>query len=329
MEGVGEVKWTSGSGRGKKTRSAKHRFYNSETYLFGSKSAENEQIAFGVYNYDFSCLIPANVPYTIERKHGHIRFKVLASLDIPWASDLESESTFKVERHEDLNLFPRLKNPMEIEELAAFCRFSCNSKPLIITVKLPHQGYAFGEEIPIHVSLDNKSTVKVYSTTLKLERVFQYIAEPFSKEECEDIDLQPCSGVEAGQQAIINKRFVIPTNVYASNDKFCKVLKVIYRFELTVFSDTCMKPKFYFPITVRKVGFRNVQNFPPSAPLEDAVAIETFTAIPAIPASAPAAIHEDLDLRKRVNKRKSFFMITNFISAPSYKDLVSEGQILL
>lgn len=70
---------------------------------------------------------------------------------------------------------------MEIEELAAFCRFSCNSKPLIITVKLPHQGYAFGEEIPIHVSLDNKSTVKVYSTTLKLERVFQYIAEPFQK----------------------------------------------------------------------------------------------------------------------------------------------------
>lgn len=297
MEGVGKAKWTVGSRR-TTTFKEKDRFFDTITYLLGSKNADSQQIAIGVYNYPFSCLIPSTVPYTFEGNYGFVRFKVDANLDIPWAKDLHSEMAFTVMRYDDLNLIPLLKNPVEVEESKVFCTFLCNTKPFAMTLQLPKQGYALGEVVPVRVTLVNESSVNVTGTTLNLERVFKYCAMTYSKEDCELVMSKSCRGVDAGQRITFDEQFVIPLNAYTSNDNFCKVLKIMYRVELHAttgrcatpiiaitdlclrplfasISDTFLTPRLYLPITVGNIGFTDEKTHQlPSAPSYNIVAKE-------------------------------------------------------
>lgn len=300
MEGVERAGWSRGSGKDKKIYINKNNFLESVTYFWGSKTAESQQIAIGVYKYDFSCLIPANAPYSLEGRHGFVRFKVDANLDIPWAIDLNSEVAFSVMRQDDLNLFPYLKNPVEVEELEVFCTWTCNSDPVILTLQSPKQGYGVGEEIPVRASMVNKSTIKIYRTTLTLERLFKSSVGENFIEECVQISQKECRGVDAGERTTFNERFVIPRNAYTSTDKFCHIFKVMYRIELKVFTDSD-ESKLHLPITVGNIGFRDVQTAQPSAPVEQVVPVESFTPVPA---SAPVEVREDLDLRKKTNKKR-------------------------
>lgn len=327
MEGVENATWSIGTSNNKRTYSETHKWLDSVTYVWGSKYVESQPIAIGAYKYDFSCLIPANVPYTLEGEYGYVRFKVDANLDIPWARDLHSEKAFTVMRQDDLNLFPLLKIPVEVEESVVFCTCWCNSDPFVMTLQVPKQGYALGEEIEVHVSLVNKSTIKVFSTTLKLERVFKYITGEHSIEECKEIVSKSCRGVDAGQRITFDKRIMIPTNAYTSTDNYCRIFKVMYRIELKVSSDSCSAPILHLPITVGTIGFRavqTVQTVQPSAPAEDSMPIETYRPVPA---SAPVPVRENLDLRKEIIKARKFLVIPNliFFSAPSYNELVLEG----
>lgn len=296
MEGIAKAKWSNGSGRSRSTYSEKDHFLNSVTYLLGSWNGESIPIAFGVHKYNFSCLIPPNVPYTMEGKHGHVRFRIDANLDIPWHSDLHTDAAFTVMRRDDLNLFPLLKYPVTVEEVKTFCAFSCNPNNLIVTLQLPKQGFAVGETIPIQVSLDNESTVKILRTVLSLKRTFLYCAEGHTKKECEGIVHQSCRGVDAGQQVTFQELFVIPTSAYTSTDKYCIVFKIMYGLELLVFADSCSPDQtLYAPITIGTFGIQTERPVQRPTTIERAIAID----VPIAP-SAPATTSHIIDLRKKM-----------------------------
>jgi Arrestin (or S-antigen), N-terminal domain len=54
--------------------------------------------------------------FSVEGKFGFVRYKVEVHLDIPLESKMTTEKSFIVMRHEDLNNFPELRLPNEVEE---------------------------------------------------------------------------------------------------------------------------------------------------------------------------------------------------------------------
>ena len=49
---------------------------------------------------------------------------------------------------------------MEFEEVYS-CNWSCSSRPLSLSIKIPHSGYCPGQVVPITVDARNESNVEV------------------------------------------------------------------------------------------------------------------------------------------------------------------------
>lgn len=55
------------------------------------------------YNYTFSCMLPADLPTSVEGKIGYIRYSVLVHMDRPLWSDRRFEECFTVLKALNLN----------------------------------------------------------------------------------------------------------------------------------------------------------------------------------------------------------------------------------
>lgn len=57
----------------------------------------------GEYNYTFSCVLPVDLPTSVEGKIGFIRYSVIVNLDRPMWPDQEFEESFTVLKPVNLN----------------------------------------------------------------------------------------------------------------------------------------------------------------------------------------------------------------------------------
>lgn len=230
---------------------------------------ESTEVATGIHTYNFMCQLPSPIPYSVEGKHGHIRYKVDVNLDIPWAFDLQAEKTFTVIRYEDLNFFPELQTPCEFEEIKTFCCLFCKSEPLILKVRLPKTGFSLGEKIPISVEMVNKSSTDVTHTTFTLKRVDKFNSQSPSvksnivKEEMVETRRE---GAKGGENISFEELLQIPQVLMISNDRYCKVFQVTYELKFTAETDgMSVSPEIHIPITIGTVRSQN-ENYPASAP---------------------------------------------------------------
>lgn len=145
------------------------------TYFFGAKIAEASTIDIGIYEFTFACLIPPEMPYSINKPNGYVSYDVAAKLDIPWRTDLRDYKSLTVYRREDLTFYPNSGMPLTHEKIAYFCcTFSCNTNQLTMTMNLPKLGFIAGEKIPVNITLVNESNTDIRSTTLILRRIFNF-----------------------------------------------------------------------------------------------------------------------------------------------------------
>lgn len=57
----------------------------------------------GLYEYNFQCDLPSQLPTSVEGKYGHIRYTARVVLDIPMWPDTEFKERFTVIKPFDLN----------------------------------------------------------------------------------------------------------------------------------------------------------------------------------------------------------------------------------
>lgn len=268
VEGEAVCKWTESSGSGSNRRATiyhgEEKYLNSVTYLFGSKDGENVEMPVGVYSYKFECQLPVPIPYSVEGKFGHVRYKVDANLDIPWAFDLQTERAFSVVRYEDLKLFPELRLPCQYEEVKTFCCLFCKSDPLLIKISLPRTGYGLGEKIPVNVELINKSSTDVSHTTFTLKRVDKFNSrDPFEKtwEIKEEVAEARSKGAKGGETVSFEEFIEIPHVLMISNNRYCKVFQITYELKVTAETDgISVCPEIYLPITIGTIGLGEDNN---------------------------------------------------------------------
>lgn len=262
MDGEAACKWTESTGSGNSRRTttyhAEQKYLNSVSYLFGSKDGDNVEVPLGLHRYNFACPLPAPIPYSVEGKHGYVRYKVDANLDIPWAFDLQSERAFNVVRYDDLNLFPELRLPCEFEEIKTFCCLFCKSDPLIIKVRLPRTGFALGEKIPVGVELINKSSTEVSHTIFTLKRVDRFHCDsPFekTKEIKEEVVEVRGKGAKGGETVKYEQPIEIPHVLMLSNNRYCSIFTITYELRLTAETGgMSVSPGIYIPVTIGSVG---------------------------------------------------------------------------
>lgn len=63
----------------------------------------------GTYNYEFQCMMPSDLPSSVEGSIGHIRYTACVVIDIPWWRSKEYELQFTVIKTIDLNDYPTLR----------------------------------------------------------------------------------------------------------------------------------------------------------------------------------------------------------------------------
>ena len=136
-------------------------YLNTKKFLFGSYSSESVEILGGIHRYNFAFPLPPMLPTTFEAPQGSIRYNIEAVLEVPWGFNRRSKLPLNVVHHENLNLQPELKHPIESEESKRFCCLFCKSQPLMMTVTLPCSGFAQGQSIAVTVGYVNQSNVKV------------------------------------------------------------------------------------------------------------------------------------------------------------------------
>lgn len=63
----------------------------------------------GTYTYPFQCVIPPNVPSSVEGSIGHIRYSACLTIDIPMFQSKEFQQQFVVIKTIDLTNHPMLR----------------------------------------------------------------------------------------------------------------------------------------------------------------------------------------------------------------------------
>lgn len=244
VKGKAECKWadSSGGSTSAKYYFGKEKYLESVNFLFGSENGIPTDVPVGVHIYNYECLLPEEIPASVEGLIGFVRYKVQATLDVPWDLDLHSVKQFTVVRHDDLNLvtFPNYRQPCEVEEIKTFCCLCCESDPLIMIMRVPKTGFGLGETIPVHVELINKSTTNIISTEFQLRKVEEYISnvpETKSRMCSEKITSKTSRGVAPLQIKKLDETLLIPSMLCTSNDRFCSVVKIKYCVRLKAYPE--------------------------------------------------------------------------------------------
>jgi hypothetical protein len=211
----------------------------------------------------FSYHLPSDLPYSVEGEFGNIRYKIEATLDIPWSLiDIDDKMTFVVARHDDLNHFPDLRLAQEVEEIKKFCWGICDSNPLLIKVRLPKTGYALGENIILTIEYNNMSKHNVERTEITLSRKDKFIcSDPVKKDRSTKtrITATPAKGISRNSAIKFEHALEIPQILMTSNRRYSEVFQITYELKILVVTDGCSSsPVLKMPITIGTVGMRDV-----------------------------------------------------------------------
>ncbi|XP_023707508.1 arrestin domain-containing protein 17-like isoform X2 [Cryptotermes secundus] len=155
---------------GDETYRGYEKYFKNRVKVFGGHG-KTEVLQSGEHYYQFSMILPNNLPSSFKGEFFHIVYTVKATLDRPWRFDHEVKAFFTVLSHLDLTLDPKNKEPVKIENSDYFCCFFCKSGPLTLATHIPSRGYVPGQSIPMTIEVDNASDVKVYEVACELQMV--------------------------------------------------------------------------------------------------------------------------------------------------------------
>lgn len=225
----------------------------------------------GTTTYSFACMLPTQLPSSVEGKYGHIRYSCKVVVDRPWKTDKEFRLSFSVIKTEDLNLMsPTLYIPSKSEIVRHFYCCCFKSKPFYMSASIPFAGYVPGQKIEVTINMNNQSNVDIEGTKVSLERNTQYISQtPRKKIRLECLTVKEVFGVGMRACGSGEIRLTLPVPPLApTNTNFCRVLTTTYQLKiLAKVAGAHKNPHLNIPITIGTIPF----NASAQAPHYDAV----------------------------------------------------------
>jgi len=273
--GQGKSQWTKQVGRHTVTYTGIENFIHSRSYLFGEYGGPTFELAAGVHQYKFSCQLPYQLPYSLKLVYGTISYHVEACLDIPWKAEKEAKVYFTVLRYDDLNFYPELKTAITCIETKNFLSLFNDSNNLHMSVTIPCRGFAVNHYAPVIINYENKSSVDIIGTKIKLLRITILNSPLQSKNKVLDdvVGQARFEGVSANSSKIIQASLKIP-KVMTSNEKFCQVIIIKYLIEIEAeASGMRSNAKVRLPITIGTVPLQFENQFEAPQMMQPSVAL--------------------------------------------------------
>lgn len=242
-----------GNGRRSITYKGREDYLNQVTYLLGTESGPNLDLAAGITTYSFACMLPESLPSSFEGKYGHIRYSCKAVLDRPLKTDKEFRLPFSVIKTEDLNAVPSLTIPTKSEIIRHFYCCCFKSKPFYMSAAIPFSGFVPGQKVDLTIFMNNQSNVNVEGTKVTLERSTQYISQnPRKKIRSELLAVKEVYGpgmIKAGSGEV-RVALVIPP-LSPTNINYSRVITTCYQLRVVAkVSGAHKNPYLNIPIKI-------------------------------------------------------------------------------
>lgn len=261
MEGKAECYWWA-SRKGKVEYKGVQNYFEFSTDFIVLNGAAAMKVQPGRHVFNFEVLLPDEIPYSVEGKHGHIRYQIDADLTVPLANDLHVEEPFTIIRHEDLNRaeFSHLRQEAVGGDEKSFSTWGCRSMPLIAKVILEKTGYGLGERVPIQIELTNKCSKNIKNTKVTLVKVENYKSQTPNESETtvkEDIVEKILQGVKSGESVSFVFSLDIPKSLLITNRHLCDIFQINYEIKFEICGVKLYE--IIIPIEIGTIGFSKGQ----------------------------------------------------------------------
>ncbi|XP_069691680.1 arrestin domain-containing protein 17-like isoform X2 [Periplaneta americana] len=150
------------------------KYFEKTVNVFGG-TGNSEVLPAGEHSFQFTMLLPKNLPSSFERKNGFVRYTAKGVLERPWKFDHEIETPFTVISDKDPRLDPQNLKPVNLENSKMYCCCCCMTGPVTLAVNIPAVGYVCGQNISMTIEVDNASKVlKVCEVNCKFQTIVTY-----------------------------------------------------------------------------------------------------------------------------------------------------------
>ncbi|XP_014210214.1 arrestin domain-containing protein 17-like [Copidosoma floridanum] len=223
----------------------KHHFY-----AFGSESGPEIELPAGTHTYPFQYALPPNLPSSFKSDNGRIRYKIKAILNRPWRFNHKTKTAFTLVSHLDLNKVPSALEQVNLNRYKTFCCLCCATEELAVNLRLPVRGYVPGEVIPIKVSIENLSGMRIGMVKHKLVKIVTYLATfPYTSKK---IDKSVVSEVSRGpisdsEETNYDVNLDVPPLLPASFLNHCKIIDLEYE----LLTEACISKLCYENMRIR------------------------------------------------------------------------------
>lgn len=238
MEGKAECHWESG-GKVKQSHEGVQSYFQYCTDFIELDGAAAMKVQPGRHVFNFEVLLPDAIPYSVEGKHGYIRYQVDADLAAPLTQNLHAEEPFTVIRYENLSRpeFSHLRQPAVGSDEKSFSTWGCRSMPLVAKVSLNKMGFGLGERVPIQIEIMNKCSKNIKNTKVTLVKVENYRSQtPVEGQRTakEDIVEKLLQGVKSGESVSFLVFLEIPKSLLITNRHLCDVFQIDYEIKFEI-----------------------------------------------------------------------------------------------
>lgn len=135
--------------------------------------------------------VPSEAPSSVQEKNGKVLYRIRTVIYRPAKINLEFLSDFVVIRPNDLNLDPKLQNSSQQEDVKNYRSWCCMSESITLIASIPQIGFVVGQKIPIKVSINNPSNVKIVHVEFSLEKRIRYTSyTPINKNHFGEFEIQ-------------------------------------------------------------------------------------------------------------------------------------------
>ncbi|XP_055296146.1 arrestin domain-containing protein 3-like [Sitodiplosis mosellana] len=267
IHGRAYVHWVDGTSDNRKVRvfTGNEDYFSERTNFVGGYTGE-VRLSPGTYSYTFQCLLPPNLPTSLETEYGYIRYTARVVLDVPTWSDKSFAVPFTVIKMVDLNNFPRLRQPVEVEKNDTFficCILCCcSSRPMQIVARVPVGGYTPGQFINLEINVNNHSGQSISGFNIHLIKRIKFFIHADSVRQKHLTYVLAKQYVDYSNEEVttrvdIRLPSVPPTDLSASN-----IIKFGYSIRITACVSCCYNdPVLEVPITIGTYPLQD--NVPP------------------------------------------------------------------
>ncbi|CAH1111889.1 unnamed protein product [Psylliodes chrysocephalus] len=213
--------------QGKNTVTGLHEFLLAKQVLYDKDSIEP-----GTYEFPFEFYLPPDLPNSVERDSGSIRYSLTATVDIPFDFDYEEKIRMEFTHPVDLNLQHGVllgNITYEWQETISCLCFDTGNATMKVTLE-ERNAYLPGELLKMFVEVKNFTSYNIERLDVTLTRVTTFKSDRgSSRRQRVPLSNQTYNGVGSNSENTYSIDFRIPQAILPSNFFRCTIIEEVYR----------------------------------------------------------------------------------------------------